>query len=159
VIVEANAEVGDYWLRARTQSSCGANTNDGLGNANGIVTYVGSSGGLPTTTAATLPDDCHDLPAASLVPVVKESVPETTFTSDEILSVSGPSVANTSWGTNVFTWRLDSVAIDVDWTNPTLLQVHDGVQTFSATENVVRLDTANVWTYWVVQNQFQIAHP
>jgi len=159
VIVEASAAVANYWFRAMTQSSCAANTNDGLGTANGIIAYEGAPSGLPTSTVNTLPDDCHDFPISSLVPVTPQSVPTTVFTSAEILDVAAPSVANTSYGTNVFTWQLDGVSIDIDWNNPTLLQVENGVQEFTAVENVVRLDTANEWTYWVVQNHFQVSHP
>lgn len=159
VIVEASADVGNYWFRAMAQSDCADNLNNGLGTANGIITYDGASSDLPTSTAPTMDGHCHDIDAADLVPVVAKAVPSTTFTSSEILPVAAPAVVNTSYGDNVFVWAFDDVPIDIDWNNPTLLQLENGVTNFTAAENVVKLDTPNVWTYWIVQNTYDFAHP
>jgi FtsP/CotA-like multicopper oxidase with cupredoxin domain len=159
VVIEANQAVDNYFLRAVVQFSCANNTNDGLGTSNGIVSYKGAGSGLPTSTAGSFTDDCADPPASSLVPVVSNSVDSSTFSAKESsLPVGGPTPSVQTYG-SVFTWSLNGEPIDIDWTNPTLLQVQNGATTFSAPQNVVRLDQANVWTFWVIQNTFPQAHP
>ncbi|RDW59662.1 hypothetical protein BP6252_12749 [Coleophoma cylindrospora] len=160
VIVEATADVGNYYLRAVAPAACSSNANTGLGTANGIFSYEGAPSGLPTSTAGTFPNDCSDLPLASLVPMVPIPVDNSTFQADmSMLPVGGPVTADTSYGGSVFTWDLKGEAIDVDWEYPTLMKVQNKDDNFTALENVVRLDKANVWTYWIIQNTFAVAHP
>jgi len=162
VIVEATAEVGNYWFRAVNSLGCGSNENTGLGIANGIVEYEGASNGHPDSTPGNYSSSCHDLPSRNLVPIVRHSVDKAGFEigSENTLAVGVPDKAITAYSTDpVFIWSLDGVAIDVDWENPTLLKLQNGISDFSPAENVIRLDKANSWTYWIIQNKFRIAHP
>jgi FtsP/CotA-like multicopper oxidase with cupredoxin domain len=160
VIVEAKEDVSNYWLRAVAASVCSENTNDGLGSANGIVSYEGATADVLPTTVVTAPsNDCEDIPASSLVPVVSKSVPETSFAAEaSILPVSGPTITNQSYGENIFTWSLNGEAIDIDWKEPSLKKLQDGTA-FTPSNNVIELDQANVWTYWIIQNTFPVPHP
>ena len=162
VIVEATAEVESYWFRAVNSVGCGANDNTGLDIANGIIEYEGALGGNPRSTPGSYTPTCHDLPSSSLVPIVQHSVSKARFeiAAENTLAVGIPEKAVAVYSTDpVFVWSLDGVAIDVDWENPTLLKLRNGIKDFTPAENVIRLDRPNIWTYWVIQNKFRIAHP
>ena len=62
-------------------------------------------------------------------------------------------------GDTVFRWYLNGVSQSIDWSNPVLAQVAAGNTSFAATENVITLPTAGVWTFWVIQNTFFVPHP
>jgi FtsP/CotA-like multicopper oxidase with cupredoxin domain len=160
VVVTANATVGNYYMRAAVQTSCGANLNNGInGTAHGIVHYAGAGSGLPTSTPTSFMDACVDEPVASLKPVVMRTVPSSSFTSQaSSLPVGGPSRVAVG-GETLFRWYLNGVSQDIDWENPTLLQVANGNTSFATSENVLQLPTANTWVYFVIQNGFFVPHP
>jgi len=162
VIVEATAEVGSYWLRAVNSLGCGANENSGLDKANGIIEYEGAQSGYPESTPGSYPPLCHDLPSSSLIPIVQHPVDKAGFelAAENTLTVGTPNKALTAYSPDpVFVWSLGGVAIDVDWENPTLLRLQNGIKDFSPAENVIRLNRPNAWTYWIIQNRFKLAHP
>ena len=79
IIVEADQEIGDYFLRFDNQNACATTINSD--DIRGIIHYAGSSGGTPTSSAYnyTRKDNgaggilgfCEDEPLASLVPVAR----------------------------------------------------------------------------------------
>ena len=48
---------------------------------------------------------------------------------------------------------------DIDWANPTIAQVVSGNDSFPAVKDVITLTQSNVWTFWIIQNQFFVPHP
>ncbi|KAG9244954.1 multicopper oxidase-domain-containing protein [Calycina marina] len=81
------------------------------------------------------------------------------FNANNTLLVGAPDKEVTTYSAVlIFVWSLDGVVIDIDRENSTLFKL-DGNTTFSAPDNVIRFGKTNVWTYWVIQNQFQITHP
>ena len=160
MVVEAKADVSNYFLRAAVQN-CGRNLNNGLsGTAHGIVHYRGASDALPTTTASTFTNACVDEPLASLVPVVSKTVDSTPFASKvSALPVGGPSRVPVPDHGTVFRWYLNRVSQNIDWSNPTILQVARGENNFTDAENIIKLPDADIWTYWIIQNEGGIAHP
>ena len=158
VIVEANQQVSSYFLRAINQESCGVNYNTGLGNSNGIIQYNGASSALPTSTAYAFTNACEDEPLASLVPMVTKTVDNGPFeaqASSLPVNVTKVDVA----GESLYRWQLNDNIQDINWSNPTLAQVASGNTSYADDECVIELAQADVWTYWVIQNDFLVPHP
>ncbi len=117
LIVEANADVGDYWMRANWITAC--STNDNPTEITGIVRYDSASTADPTTTGITVGTNCGDEPLASLVPYLAMDVGNYTdsdITQEELSFAFG----------NAFTWTINSSSLKLDWTNPTTLQIFNG---------------------------------
>src|SRR5262245_13347876 len=61
IVVEANADVGDYWIRGGWVDACARNTN--AKDMTGIIRYDPSSTSEPTTSSnITAPTTCNDEP-------------------------------------------------------------------------------------------------
>lgn len=79
VIVNANAAVDNYWMRADNQQSCTNMIQNR--DVKAIVRYDGSPTGVdPTSTSNNYTDACVDEPYASLVPVVPLNAGPANFT-------------------------------------------------------------------------------
>ncbi|KAK6839874.1 hypothetical protein PG987_005740 [Apiospora arundinis] len=152
VVVEAGQAVGNYWLRAIYQTACNNNDNDNKDNILGIVRYAGAAAAPesePTTTVnPAITNSCGDEPSESLVPWVAHEV-------------GGADVRDTigvGWYYQldlVFKWTLHSKSLVVNWSEPTLLGVSErglSKASFPSESNVVFLDTADQWVYWVIQD-------
>ena len=132
---------------------CCSNVNTGLNTANAIIQYQGATATLPTTNYTTFDISCSDEPIASLVPVVTVSVDSSSFAAQESqlpVNLQGSIVD----GTRVNFWYLNGISQDIDWAAPTLPQVVGGNDSFATIRDVVILEESNVWTFWVIQNQF-----
>lgn len=161
IIVTANQLSSAYWLRAMAAADCTFNTNSGKGTANGIVRYSNATvslATLPTTTYVNHTDSCIDEPLASLIPVVSKTVDSSTFAAiASTLPVNVQVVSSTDG--RLFQWTLGGVSQVVDWANPTLGQAVIPNNTYSTVKNVVTIANPNIWTFWVIQNQFFVPHP
>ncbi|KAG0125732.1 Cupredoxin [Tuber indicum] len=151
VIIEANQATDNYWLRAISQTSCGAANPNRL-NIKGIVRYSGAANREPTTSARAIPDSCADEPKDKLVPVVAKSVPP----SD--LSISQRENVSMTISHNRIHWKLNGISAKIDWLNPTLLHVLKG-HTFPKDYNVLEIDGSNPWYYLVIETDLPIEHP
>jgi FtsP/CotA-like multicopper oxidase with cupredoxin domain len=49
--------------------------------------------------------------------------------------------------------------MDVDWTDPTLLEVYRGHHSWPNASGVVELPHKNVWTYVVIETSMSVPHP
>ncbi|MCJ1236200.1 hypothetical protein MMC14_004178 [Varicellaria rhodocarpa] len=150
VIVEANQEADNYWIRAIPQISCAPNSN--ANNIKGIVRY-GSSTGDPVTTGYAAPDNCGDMPSADLVPYLKRDVGVDSLNEDMEVTSGRDSVTDTR------RWFIDGTAMEVAWTNPILQQIYESDTTYSNSSNVYQLPTANVWTYVIIETNDTGSHP
>lgn len=130
IVVEAlpaNEAVGSYWMRSILES-CNIILNSNGNNIKGIVRYegVGDSTAEPTTTiSSTVPNTCYDTSLSSLVPYLNKTVGSAT--SEDSLSVG--------WyydilGGLVYHWTINSQALELDWTEPTLKMVQDETSSF-----------------------------
>ncbi|PWW80147.1 Multicopper oxidase [Tuber magnatum] len=151
VIIEANQDTDNYWLRAISQSSCGAANPNRL-NINGIVQYSGAGNTEPTTSPRVIPDSCTDEPKEKLVPIVAWDVPP----SD--LGVSQQENVTLAVTDNRIYWKLNGISAKVDWSNPTLLQVVEG-QTHPLDSSVLEISGSNPWYYLVIETAHDIEHP
>ncbi len=141
IIIEANATVGNYWLRAGFQISCGNNLNPS--NALGIIRYKGSSTADPTTTGKTYPESCDDEPLANLVPYLNMNVSEAHSAS--VLDIG-------FYFTNAFYWTVNTSALHLNWSEPTNLKIFNHEAIFPTPYNVYPLALVDEWVYWIIQD-------
>ncbi|KAI2609132.1 multicopper oxidase [Hypoxylon fragiforme] len=151
IITADQASVADnFWLRAVPQSACAENGN--ADDIRGIVTYADVSS-TPTTSGyntTEFGDSCDD-ETSNLVPYVSKTVGSAgSFTNEE---------ASIAIINSLFRWTLNSTSMLVDWANPTLAQVIDGVTEFETDDSVISLPTANEWVYLVIQTDLAVPHP
>ncbi len=132
VVVEANAESGDYWLRGGWVSACAA--NDNAAGITGIVRYDSSSTADPTSSSTvTETATCGDEPLASLVPHLALDVTNVAVVDTEDLNF----VFDT-----YFKWTINSSSLLLNWSDPTLLQIFNGESVFPTDYNVVAVDVS-----------------
>lgn len=164
VIVEADAAPGDYWLRARWINTCAAVANDNPNSGTGIVRYDAGSDVEPSSVSTVSPPTgCADEPLQSLVPYLKLDVDNVTGTTIENLNMR-----LTHEG--VFQWTINSSTLIIEWDNPTLKQIFNGVPIFPTPYNVVEVNKKSAsasnkeWAVLVIQNKAAgalgaVAHP
>lgn len=133
IVVEANADAGDYWLRGGWVSSC--STINNVDDITGIVRYDASSTSDPTSTSTvTASTSCGDEPYASIVPYLSLDVGTVASESDEVLSFAAAGSA--------FTWTINSSSLWLDMEAPTLQKVLAGDSVFPTDYNVVAVEVS-----------------
>ena len=153
IVITADQEIGNYWLRAVWQQTCARNTNlasDQLG----VIRYVGATDGDPTTTKwSGLPDNCQDESPSNLKPHVPIDVGS--LVSQNVLKLG---TARSPEG--FFQWTVNSSSLVLDWENPTALKLLNGDNVFPTPYNVYNVPQKNQWVYWAIQNSGPaINHP
>lgn len=137
-------------MRAIPQVTCSANDNvDGI---LGIIRYETSTAD-PTTTGYAYADSCDDMPMSSLVPYLALNVGSETIEEDLEVTVGADNA------TGFIYWYVAGSSMDLDWSNPTLLQVEDGITGFGAEENIYEVTEAGIWTYVILEQTSGAAHP
>ena len=150
LIIEANQEAADYWMRAIPQLTCSSNADPD--NIRGIIRYDASSTADPTSTAFEQTDSCNDEPLNKLVPHLSQKVIDPkTDDSDMTVSVFAS-------GT-VFKWKIGLDSMLVKWAEPSLLQISNGNATFESEEAVWQLPDKNQWVYFVIETFIPVPHP
>jgi hypothetical protein len=130
IIVEANAEVRDYWLRAGWQSACSTIKN--AANITGIVRYDASSTVDPVTTSdVIISDNCADEPLENLVPYLAMNVGNFSEVTKETLGFVFESY---------FMWTINTSSLYMNWSDPTTLRVLHGLDVFPTEYNVVSVE-------------------
>ncbi|CAL3968634.1 unnamed protein product [Diplocarpon coronariae] len=161
VVFTAGQKPDNYWFRAEVQAGCGTNANNK--NILGIFNYKKVPLALPTSLpVATYTEGCYD--EAKLEPVLKKSVPRREF--EKVYgpnSTSTLTVGLTQNEQKIFFWTINGGrnSINVDWEEPTLKYIAEGNSTFTDNKalGIIEIPHANVFTFWVIQNQNAIAHP
>ncbi|OCK79607.1 multicopper oxidase [Lepidopterella palustris CBS 459.81] len=149
IIVEADQDTADYWMRAIPQAECSNNLDSD--NIRAIVRYDSTSTSDPTTTAYDYTDDCIDEDSSNLVPYLSQTV--TSPTGDDLTVAIGRNSAN------LFRWQIGTESFQVEWDDPTILQVYEGNTTWSDEECVYNLSTADEWVYFVIETSVKVPHP
>ncbi|KAH6652707.1 multicopper oxidase [Truncatella angustata] len=147
VIVTANQDAGNYWLRAVPQQTCSA-TNENTLDIKGIFNYDSVDVADPTTITSISADNCDDEP---VVPFVALNVDDAGL--EDVFDIGIDTT------TGLFRWTINSNPFLSDWGSPTLQQVADGVSTFDVEQQVVHLNETDQWVYFVIQSTFGIHHP
>ncbi|KAI1811405.1 multicopper oxidase [Poronia punctata] len=149
VIVEANQEPGNYWMRSIPQITC--SSNEMTLNIRGIVTYDDIAVEDPTTSAYNYTDDCTDVSTDNLVPFVQLDAGNAD--TEEVMDL-GLSIVN-----SFFKWTLNNNSFLSDWGEPTLEKVLTNGSVFTAEENIITLTEENAWTYLIIESQLGLEHP
>lgn len=148
VIVEANQPSNqNYWLRAPYQTYCNQMGNDNADNILGIVRYTGSDSADPTTTISpNVNNSCNDEPLASLTPWVSHDVAP--YATQEYVRMGWYYELNT-----VFHWTLHEETFTIDYNNPSLLELANGGNNFTVTDNVyVSTAPSGTFLYLIIQD-------
>ncbi|KAJ5891902.1 Cupredoxin [Penicillium subrubescens] len=127
IVVHATQSTGNdsYWMRAIPQEAC--SDNDSANNIRGIM-YYGNTPSTPpqphtpTPTAATTCPSPY-LPQSASLPYFNASEPVTLGTNSE----------------NLFRWKMNGTSMQVEWDNPTLLQIWNNDTNFTNSSGVVEL--------------------
>ncbi|KAI0002690.1 multicopper oxidase [Xylariaceae sp. FL0662B] len=149
IIVEANQEPGNYWMRSIPQLTCG--DNEMTLNVRGIVSYEGVAAADPTTGMWTYIDNCNDEPLSDLVPFV--SLDAGGGGREEIMDV-GISVVD-----SFFKWTINNNTFLSDWGTPTIQKVLEEDPVFDEQENIITLNETETWVYLVIESQLGLTHP
>lgn len=151
VIIKADqADVADkFWMRAVPQTDC--SKNNSTDNIRGIV-YYGNAQGTPSTTGYNTTTGCID-ESGGLSPVVSKTVSQDfSYYENETVTLGKDSAG-------LYIWQVNNLSMQVDWENPTLLQVYNDETNWSSTEGVIEIDEANQWVYILVQSSLPVPHP
>ncbi|KAH6637198.1 laccase [Chaetomium tenue] len=158
VTIDANRTPGNYWFNVTFggQAFCGGSLNP---TPAAIFHYAGAPGGLPTNKGVPPTDhQCLDLP--NLTPVVTRNVPVSGFVKRPGNTL--PVNIDLS-GTPLFVWKVNGSSINVDWGKPVADYVMTQNTSYPTSDNIVQVDGANQWTYWLVENDpdgpFSLPHP
>ena len=158
VIIEANQTVDNYWFRAMAETGC-RSANANINGTSAIFRYSGAPSINPNSTNATPnPGDCSE--PSPLVPYVPNTVNASTFNTQahnldvDIGNTTGVVTNNKS----IVVWGINLTAIDVDWEKPILSYVQQNDTDYPVSENLISLPTANISTYWIIQ-QDQVTAP
>ncbi|KAI1085176.1 multicopper oxidase [Whalleya microplaca] len=149
IIVEADQEPGNYWMRSIPQLTCG--DNEMTLNIKGIVNYDGVDLADPSTKMYTYVDNCNDEPLANLVPFV--ALDAGGNGREEIMDV-GISVVD-----SFFKWTINNNTFLSDWGTPTIQKVLDADSVYGDQENIITLNETNSWVYLVIESQLGLTHP
>lgn len=155
VIINANQAIDNYWFRAVVMTDCGANDNSAIQS---IFSYVGATDTDPTSTSTTTaPQNCND--ESGLTPYVVKNVTSTNFLAESQELDVLLDVGVSSSGALITVWNVNSSAINVDWTDPTLSYVAAGNTSYPTDLNLIQLPTANTVSFKpVVRLEIVLAH-
>lgn len=157
IIIDASEAVDSYWFNVTLSGTglCGTSNNPAPA---AIFRYEGASETLPTdpgtAPADSLCDDRNDF-----VPIVTRSTSATDITPGVLVNDNLPVTLSLPPLASTVTWYVNGSAIDVQWDKPVLEYVLDGDTAYPRSENIVVVDDADVWTYWIIQNLSPIPHP
>jgi FtsP/CotA-like multicopper oxidase with cupredoxin domain len=156
VIIDASQPIDSYWFNV-TLSSIGLCGTSNVNKPAAIFRYEDAPDTLPTTRGTVLVDTlCAD--AADWVPYHADTVPANEFTPTVAIKDNLPVALSFPPFSSTVTWLVNASSSKVSWEYP----VFDYVQNGSAIprkENVVVVDNANAWSFWVIQNLSPIPHP
>jgi len=170
VMIDANQEIGTYWLNATFSSAnvCGSSTNK---YPAAIVQYDGAPWWLPSDPGSP-PRDSYCADDISPIPVISNKPPVAFFTANPADTLNVSLAVNTT--VSKVYWQVNGSAIDIMWDKPTLQYVLDGNRSFPKQSNIIELSSksevralpptyslsphprpntspvdALLWTYWL----------
>lgn len=114
--------------------------------------YYGNTPSTPTTTEYTYTDSCDDMPMSDLVPYLPQSASLPYYNASEPVTLGENSE-------NLFRWKMNGTSMQVEWDNPTLLQIWNNDTSFTSSSGVVELPRANEWSYVVIETSLTVPHP
>lgn len=160
VIVTADQNTANYWMRATVENACSA-ANSGVGKA--IIRYAGATSDEPTTTTTATIVGCNE--PGTLAPWVKNTVGNVDLLKQQVrnLDVNIQLPGTTTNNQNIVVWGVNMSAIDIQWDTPTTTYVMTGNTSYPETYNLIELPNEGIWTYWILQEveggPVSIPHP
>jgi FtsP/CotA-like multicopper oxidase with cupredoxin domain len=140
---------GNYWMRAIPQVEC--SDNDNSDNIMGIMMYDSTNTTEPSSSAYSYTDSCDDEDMSNLVPYLALDASSDSVEDDFAITVGKSS--------NVFKWYMAATTFEVEWADPTLLQIYNDDTNFTTSSHVIELDTADEWVYFIIETTQAIPHP
>ncbi|KAK3700910.1 hypothetical protein LTR37_015713 [Vermiconidia calcicola] len=151
VILKADQESGDYWMRSDNQQQCAPLRNLDI---KAIVHYADGPMSEPTSEQYTYAPTCSDEAAENLVPIVPWNVGGMDQTIDKSVLI-GPS-ANPS----IFKWTLSGTTFYAEWEHPTLKQIYeDGTIPDVSGNLAIEVPELHEWIYVIIQTVIPLPHP
>ncbi|KAI0481955.1 multicopper oxidase [Xylariaceae sp. FL0804] len=147
VTADQSSVADNFWMRAIAQAACSENNNPD--DIRGIVTYA-STASTPTTTGWNYTDSCDD-ETDNLTPYLSKTVGDDEY--EVTIDVALGSVGD------YFRWTMNNETFQVDYENPTLLQIINNSTNFTAQEGVHLTPEADVWVYLVIESELTPPHP
>ncbi|ORY68701.1 multicopper oxidase [Pseudomassariella vexata] len=148
VVVTANQDAKNYWMRSIPQTSC--SSNEMTLDIKGIITYDGVDVADPDTSMWDYVDSCDD-ETLNLAPFLSLDAGNSDTENIFDIGLSAPN--------GLFVWTINDNAFLSDWGSPTLKQVLDGSSDFETEQQVVQLNEQNDWVYFIIESQIGLAHP
>jgi FtsP/CotA-like multicopper oxidase with cupredoxin domain len=153
VLVKANQEPGNYWMRADSQKACAANHQ--ADDIKGIIRYAGAAKAsfAPTSTAYEYTGECVDEPLESLIPTAQVNAysKDKSFTKDITVAADHE---------NLFKWYLSGTTFMSKYEDPTLVRVvANGTAPTYSGELVLNLPKMGEWIYIIVESSIPLNHP
>ncbi|KAL2827315.1 multicopper oxidase-domain-containing protein [Aspergillus pseudoustus] len=155
IVVEANQEIDNYWMRATPQiKACDTGFNYKPDNIRGIIRYEDTDGSDnssdatadPTSAPWPLTPTCGDEPYNALVPYLAKNV-------EKGISETWLRVGWYFQWKNIFHWTLGTRDLVIDWKNPTNRIITQGYSIFPSEYNIYEVPLRNQWTYWIIQDE------
>jgi len=155
VIIEANQQVDNYWFNVTMEANnfCGRSNNKFPA---AIFHYDGASNGLPTNKGSPITAKCDG--ETGFVPIVPRTLTASDFQVNKEFRVDLEQ-PNFDFRGQVFRWEINDIDIDIEWDHPILERIHEKNTTWPSKNNIFEINQANVWTFWVLNNNFLLPHP
>ena len=148
IIIDAKQPVDNYWFNATLTKSglCGLSKNPFPA---AIFSYQGANETLPTNPGLPVDATCKD--STGFVPIVERFAEKADFVAHQQELAVNLTTTLSSRG-KLFRWTVNGSTSDVQWEKPTLQYVQEGNTSYPAGANVISLDQAGVWAFWIIDN-------
>ncbi|CAI4212266.1 unnamed protein product [Parascedosporium putredinis] len=155
VIVEANQPVGNYWFNVTLEATNRCGRSDNKFPA-AIFSYEGADDtALPTDQGVAFAAACEN--EKDLVPWLRRNLDPADFEPHEMtVTLEQPVV---DFRGKVFRWEINDVDIEIEWDHPILEYIYESDNNWKPKHNIIELPDAEVWTYWIIQNNFILPTP
>jgi FtsP/CotA-like multicopper oxidase with cupredoxin domain len=154
VIIDANQAAGNYWFNA-TLAKGGACGSTLAKDTAAIFSYGVPAGGVPADRGL-LASNATCVDTQGFSPVVTRTAPIDKFnlTPNSVVDVvlTSPTAGPELGSEQVFRWKVRGNDINVQWEKPILEYVATGNNSFPARANVINVEDADVWTWWLIEN-------
>ncbi|CAK1359430.1 Laccase-2 [Cercospora beticola] len=141
----------DFWLRAVPDSFC--SDNDNSDDIKGIIHYDSSTGTPQTSSQVYDQLDCFGEKSKSLVPYLPLDASTAAAIQDDL------AVSVSKNAAKLFKWYIGGTSMDVEWANPSALQIFNNDTNWASSSGVIELPEANTWSVIIIETKMGVAHP
>jgi FtsP/CotA-like multicopper oxidase with cupredoxin domain len=153
VLVKADQEPGNYWMRSDSQKPCGANHQ--ADDIKAVIRYANTfdATAMPTTEAYNYIGECVDEDLANLVPTAQVNAYKDDLSFTKNISFA----ANAD---HLYKWYLSGATFYSRYEDPTLVRVvaDNKAPTYSG-NLILDVPKMNEWVYIIVETPVPLNHP